>query len=69
MNEFELQTRVQASLKTWVATIMSQNGVPNLVMMNAIQSVLGDVKDAAYQEYLAALDMAKAEPPEEKAEE
>lgn len=68
MNEFELQTRVQASLKTWVATVMSQNGVPNLVMMNAIQNVLGDVKDAAYQEYLAALDMAKSEPKEETEE-
>lgn len=69
MNEYELQTRVQASLKTWVASVISQNGVPNLVMMNAIQNVLGDVKDAAYQEYLAALDMAKAEHSEEKAEE
>lgn len=68
MNEFETRYRVQLAVKSWLDTFMNQNGLPASMMVDAINSVLVQLKDKATQEFIASVS-APSEPSENVQEE
>lgn len=63
MNEFETRYRVQTTVEGWLNTFMNQNGLPASMMVDALNSVLVQLKDKATQEFIASVS-APSEPSE-----
>ena len=55
MNEFETRYRVQSTVEGWINTFMNQNGLPASMMVDALNSVLVQLKDKATQEFIASV--------------
>nr|DAF55206.1 MAG TPA: hypothetical protein [Siphoviridae sp. ctZHD14] len=68
MNEFETRYRVQLAVENWLNTFMNQNGLPASMMVDAVNSVLVQLKDKATQEFIASVS-APSEPSENIQEE
>lgn len=68
MNEFETRYRVQLAVENWLNTFMNQNGLPASMMVDAVNSVLVQLKDKATQEFIASVS-APSEPSENVQEE
>lgn len=68
MNEFETRYRVQSTVEGWVNSFMNQNGLPASMMVDALNSVLVQLKDKATQEFIASVS-APSEPSENIQEE
>lgn len=68
MNEFETRYRVQLAVENWLNTFMNQNGLPAAMMVDAVNSVLVQLKDKATQEFIASVS-APSEPSENIQEE
>lgn len=68
MNEFETRYRVQLAVENWLDTFMNQNGLPASMMVDAVNSVLVQLKDKATQEFIASVS-APSEPSENVQEE
>lgn len=68
MNEFETRYRVQSTVEGWVNSFMNQNGLPASMMVDAVNSVLVQLKDKATQEFIASVS-APSEPSENIQEE
>lgn len=68
MNEFETRYRVQSTVENWLNTFMNQNNLPASMMVDAVNSVLVQLKDKATQEFIASVS-APSEPSENIQEE
>lgn len=68
MNEFETRYRVQLAVENWLNTFMNQNGLPASMMVDAVNSVLVQLKDKATQEFIASVSVP-SEPSENIQEE
>ena len=68
MNELQLRVSVQNTLAQIVADLMQSNHIPPHIMEDALNKVLLDIKESAYQELINAIlreQQEKAAPPVE----
>lgn len=67
MTQEQLRLDVQSTVKSYVLNLMRQNNIPAAMMEDALNFTLLDVKDAVFQEFIAAVS-AESQPQDTEAE-